>query len=77
MPGAAATVTFALAPADFAAAVHAGAGGQAAAAAWGVAVGGLAAPIAAPAGLGAPAAAPAQAQGPAATVSAQSLEQQP
>ena len=61
-PGAAATVTFPLGPADFAAATHAGAGAQAAAATWAVAVGNLTAPVAAPAGLGMSAAAPAPAE---------------
>ena len=60
-PGAAAAVSFPLAPADFAAAVHAGAGAQAAAATWGVAVGNLTAGVAAPVGVGAPATAPGQA----------------
>lgn len=60
-PGAAASVSFPLAPADFAAAVHAGAGAQAAAARWAVAVGNLTAPVATPAGVGSPVAAPGQA----------------
>ncbi|KAK9839864.1 hypothetical protein WJX81_007210 [Elliptochloris bilobata] len=57
-PGAAASVAFPLGPADFAAAVHAGAGAQAAAATWGIAVGGLTVPLAAPVKAGAPASAP-------------------
>lgn len=51
-PGAAATVTFPLGPADFAAATHAGAGAQAAAATWAVAVGDLTTSVAPPANLG-------------------------
>ena len=51
-PGAAATVTFPLGPADFAAATHAGAGAQAAAATWAIAVGTLTTPVRPPANLG-------------------------
>ncbi len=75
--GAAATVAFSLKPADFAAVVHTGAGAQAAAASWDVAVADLSASIAAPQGAGAPAGAPAAAPAQAAHagLSAQSFGQ--
>ncbi len=59
--GAAATTALSLTRADFAAVVHTGAGAQAAAASWVVAVADLSAFVTAPQGPGAPAAGPAAA----------------